>query len=262
MTQLMGPKYVPSSEAVQISKRYKLGQPVSEYKESVAQLGCGTTILFGIGAIALIGGINSSNTSGGSSSSGTVIAIGTGALLLGLIILFTAMAKSGNRLFACIDGFVYKTSGEEKVVLWNNVEAIYQRIVEHRGRVSKYKTYNYTIKQHDGSKLSFSDNMARMEGLSNYIEASVATRLFPKVTAAYERGEDLKFGSLTVSKQGIHNGKNWLPWNDVQSVRFENGRFLVSKTGKWLDWGNFYTPSIPNFTVLEMLVDYIGRSRN
>jgi hypothetical protein len=261
MSQLMGPKYTPSNEATRQAERHNLGQPASEYKESTAQLGCFTVILLGIGIVCLIAAANSSASSNGGSSSSTVLLIGIGALALGLITLVTAIVKSGNRLYACTDGFVYKTSSEEKIVLWNNVKAIYQRIVEHRGRLGRYTTYTYTIEQNNGSRITFNDNMSRMKGLTHYIETSMAIRLLPKVIDQYERGETVEFGSLAVGKQGIFNGKNWLSWDEVEDVRFKNGRLSVRKTGKWLDWGSFYTPSIPNFTVLELLIEHIERVR-
>lgn len=260
MNQLMGPKYVPSGEASHLAGRYNLGQPLCEYKETVAGVGCGAVMFLGIGGIALIATFNNS-TNGHASTASTGIAIGLGALVLGLIMLVVWISKSGNRLFACSNGFVYKQGGTEKVVLWTNVEAIYQRIVEHHGRFGKYTTYTYNVQQYDGSQLAFNDNMAPMEGLCNYIEGSMAAQLFPKVTAAYEMGRTVQFGKLAVSKQGFFNGKEWLSWNDVEGIRFRNGFISVQKRGKWLNWASFFTPSIPNFTVLELLIEYIERAR-
>lgn len=263
MTELMSSRYIPSSEASRVVQQYNLGQPMYEYKETVAQKGCGAVVLLSCGAIGLLAGLSSaSNTSSSdSSSSGTLIGVSVVLLVLGFLVLALAISKSGNRLFACAGGFMYKRGVQEQVVYWNNVEAIYQRIVEHRGRFTKYKTYNYTIQQFDGTKLTFDDNMLPMEGLCNYIEGSMATRLLPRLTYDYEMGQVVQFGKVAVSKQGISDGKEWLSWDDVDGIRFDNGFITVRRSGKWRNWAIFYTPNIPNFTVLELLIQHIERTR-
>lgn len=261
MTQLMGPKYAASSEASDLARKYNLGAPVYEYKESIAQTGCATVFLLVVGIFCLLAGFSSSSHSSDGSTTGTTLIIGFAALVLGIIMFFVSVTRSGNRLFACTEGFVYQQSNGDKVVHWSNVKAIYQRIVEHHRRVSRYTTYTYTIEQYDGSRLTFNDNMTPMEGLCSYIEMSMAAQLMPKAIAAYETGQTVDFGTLAVSKQGIFNGKEWLSWNDVHGVNFRNGRISIKKIGKWLNWASFFTPSIPNFTVLELLIQHIGQTR-
>jgi hypothetical protein len=268
MTQLMGPMYTPSDEATRLAYKYNLGQPIYEYKETVASYGCGTVAFLTIGVFSLIASINklfAATNNSSSISNGnfavTAFAIGFGGLVLGLILLGVAISKSGNRLFAYNDGFVYKQGGEEIVVAWNNVRAIFQRIVEHRGRLGKYTTYTYTIEEFDGSRLTFNDNITPMEGLCNYVETSMSRRLFPRAILAYNMGQIVDFGTLAVSKQGVFNGKEWLSWNEVDGISFKNGYISVKKRGKWLNWGSFFTPTIPNFTVLELLIQHIEQTR-
>lgn len=208
----------------------------------------------------LVAGINISSKGTGDGSASTIL--GIVLLGIGVLLFVVSTSRSGDRVFMFDNGFVYLKGGEVTPVLWDNVAAIYQRIVEHRGRTGRYTTYTYTVEQGNGTKFLFNDNFNDMPNMCSDIESAVGRRLLPKAIRDYEMGKTVSFGKLSINKNGISNDSNLLPWNEVNGIRINSGFISVKKTGKWLNWSSFYTPNIPNLTVCQLLIEYVGRSLN
>jgi hypothetical protein len=62
---------------------------------------------------------------------------------------------------------------------------------------------------------------------------------------------------LSVSQQGLSNGKEMLPWSDIKGIKLDKGVIAVSKQGKWLNWTTTSVAQTPNIFVFTALVDSI-----
>lgn len=79
----------------------------------------------------------------------------------------------------------------------------------------------------------------------------------PQLLAAYNAGNVITFGPLSISRQGVSNGKELLPWPSITEIGVRQGCVSVGKEGKWFDWSNVAVSHIPNYYVFMALTRYI-----
>lgn len=75
--------------------------------------------------------------------------------------------------------------------------------------------------------------------------------------SAGRAGSTITFGPLSVSQQGVSNGKELLPWYQIKGIEIQRGTVMVKKEGKRLNWSSVRVPQIPNFFVFNALVDHV-----
>lgn len=96
-----------------------------------------------------------------------------------------------------------------------------------------------------------------IEQLGRLIIAEITRVQLPRVTAAYNAGQPVTFGPVTVSQHGIAVGKDSLPWNEILDVETRSGSVLVKKAGHRLAWKRLSVSRIPNYFVFDALVQAI-----
>jgi hypothetical protein len=90
----------------------------------------------------------------------------------------------------------------------------------------------------------------------------VTKTLLPQVVAAYNAGQTITFGPLSVNRQGLTNilGK-LLPWSEITGIDTQSGYIAVRQAGKWLKWSNQPVARIPNaFVFLALVKSLLPRS--
>ena len=154
-------------------------------------------------------------------------------------------------------GFVYSTVFETVNVHWEDVSAVWQA-KRARQRNGPTTSATYTILLKNKKKLVLdNERFKNAEGLGDTIQKEVTRRLMPKYIELLRSGGTAKFGKLSISQQGISNGKETIPWSQVQAVRINNGIININKEGKWLGWANVMAYEIPNLFIFLGLVDQI-----
>jgi len=163
-------------------------------------------------------------------------------------------------LYVTDRGLALINGGTTKIVKWDDIEKLYW---------SKKQIISSII-QKEGPKFSDIGFMDNAREVSMAVAGAVTERLLPKMLAHYQTGE-VKFGSLSVTSEGITNwGKSgpqtWakvIPWDEIEDVRFEQGKLGVKINDEWKDWSNgflsFY--EIPNPTVCVALIRRILQQR-
>jgi len=152
-------------------------------------------------------------------------------------------------------GFKYSTIMESRAVRWEEVIAVWQAAYK-RGPKGPASTLIYTILLKDKKKLVLNnDRFKNVEGLGETIQREVTRRLMPQYIQTLNSGGTINFGKLTLSKQGISNGKELVPWSQIRDVKIRNGVIAINKEGKWLAWSSILASQIPNLFVFLDLVD-------
>ncbi len=96
-----------------------------------------------------------------------------------------------------------------------------------------------------------------IEQLGNTIQTEVGKRLGPRMIDAYNHGETLKFGKVTVSKAGLDIGQGLIPWPQVEQVTLSLGKLAVRRNGQWTEMVGQTAGQTPNLNVLMVLVKEI-----
>jgi len=231
------------------------GGPTTEYRGSKGVL-C-VAVITGL-AIALVGVIPFLLNYNEAGPTERAISWGIGLLILGIAVLVPRKAARdyGRRVVIGPEGLAYTVGDMGETVRWDEVEAVYQRVAKryihgiYLGTIRRYTVH------YDGDRrLTFDGKLADVDGLGARIQRDAAGRLLPRARAAYDAGASLAFGALGVSRYGLSNGRETVAWNDVQSVRLDQGTITVHKRGKWRNWSCVPVAKMPNVRVFLALVD-------
>lgn len=162
------------------------------------------------------------------------------------------IAQSNLRVYTFINGLVRAKGGQVDVVRWDQVEAVWQNIF----RMYATTNHTYTVRRGDGATFKFSSVLRKIAHLGQTVQQAVTRVLLPRAIAAYNAGNAIPFGTLSVSVQGITHARETLVWNQVQGVEVKRGYVLVKKAGKSRTWVRLRVSTIPNFFVFMGLVNY------
>jgi hypothetical protein len=169
-------------------------------------------------------------------------------------------SRSEQDLAICTfrDGLTHTHKGKTEAMRWDEMDKVFMSLIDNKNVRAIF--YNYRLESGDGRKITFNYNdqaMQNIRQLSDTIQREITNRQLPKVIAAYNDDNPVAFGSLTVSKSGLSNGKETIPWSEVEEVKLQDGAVTVRKKDKWLNWSSVTVGSTPNIYVFLHMVDQI-----
>jgi hypothetical protein len=104
----------------------------------------------------------------------------------------------------------------------------------------------YTIERFDGRCIAFDDRIKKVEKLGNLLGEQITNAMWPHALASYNAGNVIPFGPLSVSQQGVSNGRELLPWTAIKEIKFDGIEVKVHQKGKLLNWSKVPVGNIPN----------------
>jgi Family of unknown function (DUF6585) len=236
------------------TEAYQLGAPTAEYRprpsrQIFSMVGGGVMTLLGIGIVFF--DMLQRRPSG-------FYILGGILLALGMWSFWTGIRERGLQVLVFPEGLTYTARGATEVLRWEDITEVIQQITKHyTNGVYTGTTHIYTVRRVGRPELKFNDALKNVEELGNTIQQESYKRLLPRAIATYNAGGILHFGKLSVSQQGLSNGKESLPWSDIKGIRLDKGLISVSKEGKWLNWATANVAQTPNIFVFTALVDSI-----
>jgi len=181
-------------------------------------------------------------------------------LFFPLMVAFWAMRalRTFNmRFYVFKNGFIYARGRKYRVVHWDQVVAVFQKHT-----ASRYSSsHTYTVRVQEGRVIQIGDAVNRVIDLGTMIQREVTNLLLPRAIASYKDGETLSFGRVNVTIQGVNNGKEMIPWDQMDAIEVRNGLIVVQKYGRVMKWSTVREHETPNVYVLQNLVDYAVKNR-
>jgi hypothetical protein len=190
-----------------------------------------------------------------------------------LVVSLGAFAIAGLFAYLCYSGvtsqvqiyehgFAYTQRNSTYNFRWDEIDAIWQHIVTYRIRLLIFfipvsSSYKYTIRKTDGETIKLTNSIRKVGELGTRIQQQVLKHKMPGAIEAYNSGDTLQFGKLSISQTGINNGKETIPWEQVNGVQIVSGYITIKKTGKWLRWAGVDASQVPNIFLFVALVDRI-----
>jgi hypothetical protein len=157
------------------------------------------------------------------------------------------------RVYLFQNGFIYAKGGRLDVVRWDQVRYVWQRITRNRyGNTS----HRYKIERNDGATFTLNSMLKNVGILGQNIQQAVTQVHLPQAIAAYNAGNTIPFGPLSISLQGLSNGKEILPWNQQQNLLLNRGYLLARRQGTNHNWAKVAVSRIPNYLVFIKLANY------
>jgi len=127
---------------------------------------------------------------------------------------------------------------------------------------NRYGTsFTYTVQRNDGKIIQQGTPLVNSRDMGIHIMREMTKIHLPQAKMAYEAGQTLTFGKINVNMQGINNGRELVPWNQIGRLTTNNGIINIEKDGRVLKWSSVKAADIPNLSVLIALVNYIVRGQ-
>lgn len=167
--------------------------------------------------------------------------------------------KQGKQYYLCERGLIAKDGNAfAQPLLWDQISVVWRQTKATYTWFSSRKRYllstTYTLQRQDGYTFSLDRSFATQN-----IERETLRAMSPTVLQNYARGQEVPFGPVSVSLQGIRKGPELLPWPQVESAKIEiigNEVVEIKKRGGWPAWAKVDTSTIPNLHVFLALVEY------
>jgi len=248
----------PSPEAQQLAASYQLGTPLNEYKVGYGGRKKVALIIMFIVLIGLGGlfGAAAADPSTGQQALFVVLCLACVAFAIYLV-LQPVLYRSW-RAYVCSDGLLSVRGNKIEPFRWDQIEAMWRSVTKHyTNGIYTGTTHVYTVRSSDGRQVVFNDRFANVEQLGDTISREVTNRLLPQVIRAYHAGNTITFGPLSISQQGVSNGKELLQWSQIKEMGVNRGVVTVKKEGKWLNWSSVMAAKVPNIFVFMALVNYV-----
>ncbi len=240
---------------------YGLGQKRSEHRITGSRAGgqfIGGLLLMGMGGVCIaIAGANRN-----ANPTLAVIFTVLGFLFIGVGIWTLRSQKQEQELafFTFQDGLVYAHHGQTDIIRWDAITEVYLYI--YANRKARRTRYEYKLCGADGSVIKFNyyDHVVSgMKQMSDMIQQDVTRRQLPKMAAAYDAGQSISFGPLSVSKDGLGKGNKMLPWPEVEDVQMSRGYITIRKRNKRSGWAEVPVGKVSNISAFLALTEQIKR---
>jgi hypothetical protein len=248
-------------EMQELAGTYRLGAPIAAYRGGLTKgLAYIINVIVALASVICFFVIWESLIK--HNSTNPLLAIGLVVLVVGLIAtaliwLISLPAQRRKRtwhVYVFSDGFVFTREGYSDVARWEEVRAIWHQIMRRSyGRYGGYTRHIYIVERFDGHRVVFDDKIKKVEQLGNLLNEQITNAMWPRTLADYQAGKVISFGPLSVSQQGVSNGRTLLPWTAIKEIKFEREGVKVHQKGKLLNWGKVSVEEIPNPLLLRAL---------
>lgn len=244
-------------EIQNLASTYQLGAPMAEYRGGFSGRDIGNIILISI--ITIIYGVVWIGVAADNADFSEIGLIVFLICLAGLAwTIINPIIGISWRVYIFNQGFVVSKGGQPDILRWTEIRAMWQQITRryYKG-IYRGTTHKYTIERADGRRIILNDKFKKVEALGDALSQQITNTMWPHVLAAYNAGNTITFGRLSVSQQGVSNGREFLPWPSIKEIDVRRGYVSVRKEGKWFDWSHVAVSEIPNYYVFKALTRYI-----
>jgi uncharacterized protein DUF6585 len=191
-----------------------------------------------------------------------VILLVFGLSFLGLAIsmIYSVIQVANQQIYLFQQGMVIDKGKQVEAFPWNQAAEVWQSVTRnYRNGSYVGTTYAYTLRRRDGYQIKLDNLTKDIAELGPAIAQGVTRELVPRALHSIRTGQTLTFASLSVNQQGIGNGREFIPWSQVQAVDVSQGRVTVKKTGTSRDWATAMVAKIPNFLVFKVVAEEMLR---
>jgi hypothetical protein len=110
-----------------------------------------------------------------------------------------------------------------------------------------------------GRRITFNQTLENVETIINRVKQHVYPQMFRNLQLAYNRGEPIQFGPLTLTSKGILNGRKVIRWQDIGEIKLEHGKLQLqpissSRHPKFA----IQAHKIPNVDLCIQLLHHLG----
>lgn len=175
--------------------------------------------------------------------------------IIAIIWAIGTLGSANLRIYIYTYGFIHARGQNGEVVRWDQVQAIWERVTRSRSSVN----FTYTVQRADGKVFKQGSPLQNSRDMGVRMMSEITKQHLPAAKAAYQAGQVIPFGKITVGPQGLSNGKEFMPWERISRMGVQNGNVYLEKDGFHVNWSPVKAAEIPNLSVLIALTKSIAQ---
>ena len=187
---------------------------------------------------------------------GSSLLLGIALLLAGLWLVAYSWRARLTRFVVFERGFAFQRPHQVECVRWDALSSVRMKSWQWWGT----RIFRCQLALKDGNRISFAKNTIDFPGIAHLcdrIQVELTSRQFPPALEAFEQGETLQFGPISVSSLGITKSGKCLPWSEIEKIQLQNGCLVILQSTNSLVWPHATPNTVPNVFVFLTLVQQI-----
>lgn len=194
----------------------------------------------------------------------TGLMIGLFGLLLVAFLAALYYTHQKRRVEVYANGFVFNNWRTSLVFRWDEVTEVYGFPVYGKTgggyRSSRVANWMCIVCRNDGQQAKFG-GLEKIGELGQTIQVEVAKRILPQAIETYQRGGSVQFGSqLSLSQQGLSDGKKLLPWSEITEVKLDRQNAVtIMQKGARMPWKYLTGHQVSNPLLFKAIIDKLNK---
>ena len=240
----------------------QLGPAIEEYRADPVriqsrQIAGSWMALTGVLLIASAGLLGVA-TLGGLSGVALMVSLLLGMVLLlaGLWLVAISRQEKHSRFLVLERGLAFEQPNQIKCIRWDALSTVRMKSWQRWGT----RTFCCYLQLKNGDRIKFAKNTLEFPGIAHLcdrIQVELTSRQLTPALEAFEEGETLHFGPIEVSRAGITNQGDCIPWEAIQDIQLQNGCIVILQSPNPVIWSDATPDTVPNIFVLLTLVQQI-----
>jgi hypothetical protein len=187
-----------------------------------------------------------------------LVLIGGALIVTAIVVGIRNYRARGLQVLVYPEGLIRIHRGEAKAVLWEEVQEVWYTKAEGMAAKVTNGAVALTVVRENGDKLHFGDQLPHLDELALTLHRLTLPLLLERARERFDTTGRVVFGPVTVSRAGIGQADELLPWDEVETVALneDTHKLAIRKKGKWLDWYETSLSEVPNFHVLRELISH------
>ncbi|MCA9953497.1 MAG: hypothetical protein H6657_20730 [Ardenticatenaceae bacterium] len=218
-------------------------------------------IVFGV--IGLLVGVLAAVSETGSSVVGFCGGVGLLSIAGGSWAIWTHRQEKDMAVQVYQDGLTMHKNGRSTTMRWDEIQNL--DVIVTYNRQIRASFYNYTLKDTHGQTMRLNltpGNLENPDQLARTIQQEVTRRQLAHAFTKLNAGMAVEFGPLSVTTDGIMNGRSHLPWSKFKEARLTyKGYFRIWTRDSTKTWARIEMQKMANLFTFLALADQLSGQR-
>lgn len=183
-----------------------------------------------------------------------LVAIGLSpAVILGILSMWRTR---GLAVALYPSGLIYRRRGRRLLIPWQEIQQLTLAgpwsdlpVLRSQGRPAAL-----ILQTESGDRIRLTHDLGEFEDLVAQVKDNVYPRMHRAYAQAFNRGQPLHFGPLSMDQEGVQVARRKIPWRQVLAAELHRGNLCIRLDGAGEDFVEIATSRIPNADLCVQMI--------
>jgi hypothetical protein len=193
----------------------------------------------------------------------SLMLLGLPALVISIAIIAVSTKRLNSSrpvIYLYENGLIDRRTASPRALRYDDMHSLWFRKTLEVTKLVSVLREEYKIQTSHGKIYQFKENIDGISEIGTFIQQKIVTLQLPRAIAQIEAGEVLKFNTLSVSADGIHHRKKFLPWPELGKVDIKAEIDISDAKNGYRQWTWVTRDRTPNVMLFMALVQHFQSS--